>query len=150
MEQIDNDFKQAMISKDELGLSVSRLLKSAIKNAEIDKGSELDDESVILVIEKQAKQRRDSIEQFDKAGRTDLSEKEKAELAIIEKYLPEKMSEEDVRAIVSKIVSENAGQDGSTGSPQAFGRVMGMAMGKLKGQADGAMVQKIVRELMGS
>jgi len=141
-EQIDNDFKQAMISKDELGLSVSRLLKSAIKNAEIDKGEELDDAGIITVIEKQAKQRRDSIEQFDKAGRGDLSEKEKAELEIIEKYLPEKMSEEDVRAIVQKIVSENEGQD--------FGRVMGAAMGQLKGQADGAMVQKIVRELMES
>jgi uncharacterized protein YqeY len=149
-EQIDNDFKQAMISKDELGLSVSRLLKSAIKNAEIDKGAELDDEAVVAVVEKQAKQRRDSIDQFDKAGRTDLSEKEKAELVIIEKYLPEKMSEEEIRTVVSGVVADNAGQDGSAGSPQDFGRVMGMAMGQLKGKADGALVQKIVRELMES
>lgn len=141
-EQIDKDFKQAMVTKDELGLSVSRLLKSAIKNAEIDKGAELNDEAVVAVVEKQAKQRRDSIEQFDKAGRTDLSSREMAELKIIEKYLPEKMSEEEVRNIVSGIVAKNTGQD--------FGRVMGMAMGQLKGQADGALVQKIVRELMES
>lgn len=139
-EQIDIDFKKAMVEKDELGLSVSRLLKTAIKNVEIEKRSEIDDEAVVAVIEKQAKQRRDSIEQFDKAGRTDLSEKEKAELVIIEKYLPEKMPEADVRQTIEKILAENAGAD--------FGRIMGKSMSELKGQADGDLVQKIVRELM--
>lgn len=136
--QINESANQALTQRDELGLSVFRLLKSAIKNAEIAKGHELTEEETIAVLEKQAKQRRDSIEQFEKANRVDLAEKEKAELEIISKFLPEKMTEEDIRATVKEVVGSNEGAD--------FGRIMGMAMGKLKGQADGATVQKIVRE----
>lgn len=139
--QINESANQALTQRDELGLSVFRLLKSAIKNAEIEKGHELTEEETITVLEKQAKQRRDSIEQFEKANRVDLAEKEKAELEIISKFLPEKMGEEDVRAIVKEEIAQNEGAD--------FGRIMGMVMGKLKGQADGTTVQKIVREELG-
>jgi uncharacterized protein len=141
-EQIDEKMKQAMRDKSETELSLFRMLKSSIKNVEIAKGHELEDTEVMAVLEKEAKQRRDSIEQFEAGGRADLAETEKKELAIIEAYLPEKMGEEEVRKAVSEVIAANPEAD--------FGKVMGMAMGKLKGQADGAMVQKIVREEMGA
>lgn len=140
-EDIEEQLKQAMIAKDELTLSVLRMVKSAVKNMEIEKGHELDDAEMIAVLEKQAKQRKDSIEQYDAGNRADLSEREKSELTLIEKFLPEKMGEDEVREIVKKKVTELAGQD--------FGRVMGAVMGELKGKADGGLVQKIVKEEMG-
>lgn len=140
-EQIENATNQALTQQDKLGLSVFRLVKSAIKNTEIEKGRELTDEEVIVVLEKQAKQRKDSIEQFENAKRQDLADKEKAELSLIEKFLPEKMGEEEIRSIVKDKVAELPDQD--------FGRVMGAAMAELKGKADGATVQRIVREEMG-
>jgi uncharacterized protein len=149
-EQIDEKMKQAMRDKSETELSLFRMLKSSIKNVEIAKGHELEDAEVMAVFEKEAKQRRDSIEQFEAGGRADLAETEKKELAIIEAYLPEKMGEEEVRKAVQEAIAAVEKTDGSASSPQSFGKVMGMAMGKLKGQADGAMVQKIVREEMGA
>lgn len=140
-QQIDENMMRAMKEKSETELSLFRMLKSSIKNTEIAKGHELEDDEVLVVLEKEAKQRKDSIAQYESGGRADLAEVEKKELAIIEAYLPEKMSEEDVRKVVREVIEGNAGAD--------FGRVMGMAMGKLKGQADGALVQKIVREEMG-
>ena len=149
MDQIDELFKKSMSEKDEVSLSVARLLKSAIKNAEIEKKSELSDDEVMAVLTKQAKQRRDSIEQYEKGGRPELAEKERAELVIIEKFLPEKMDEGKIREIVKKKVAEHEG-DPSTGSGQVdFGRVMGAVMGELKGKADGGTVQKIVKEELG-
>lgn len=138
LDQIDEMFKKAMTEKDEVSLSVARLLKSALKNAEIEKKGELSDEDVLVVLEKQAKQRRDSIEQYEKGGRPELAEQEKKELEIIEKFLPEKMSEDEIREVVKRKIAELEGQD--------FGRVMGAVMGELKGKADGGIVQKIVKE----
>lgn len=140
--EIEGGIKKAMVEKDELSLSTLRLLKSAIKNAEIEKGSELDDAEALVVLEKQAKQRRDSIDQYEKGDRPELAEKEKKELEMIEKFLPAKMGEDEVREVVKKVVSENEGAD--------FGRVMGAAMGQLKGKADGSVVQKIVKEELGA
>lgn len=139
-EQIEDMMKKAMIEKDELSLPLSRMLKSVIKNEEIDKGHELDDEETIAVFEKQAKQREDSIEQFEKGERSDLADHEKAELEIIKKFLPEKMGKDEIREVVKKKVAELSGQD--------FGRVMGVVMGELKGKADGGTVQRIVKEEM--
>jgi uncharacterized protein len=149
-EQIDDKMKQAMRDKAEAELSLFRMLKSSIKNVEIDKGHELEDDEVLVVLEKEAKQRRDSIAQYEAGDRADLAETEKKELAIIEQYLPEKMGEDEVRKAVQDAISAVEKADGSASSPQSFGKVMGMAMGKLKGQADGALVQKIVREEMGA
>lgn len=140
IEQIDERMKKAMVEKDELNLPLMRMLKSVIKNAEIEKKKELDDAEVIAVLEKQAKQRKDSIEQYETGGRKDLADHEKAELAVIEEFLPEKMSDEDIRAIVKKKVAEMSGED--------FGKVMGACMGELKGKADGGTVQRIVKEEM--
>lgn len=145
-DQIDELFKKSMSEKDEISLSVSRLLKSAIKNAEIEKKSELSDDDVLAVLEKQAKQRRDSIEQYEKGGRPEMAKQEKTELAIIEKFLPEKMGEDEIREIVKKKVYELEGHP-SAGSGQVdFGRVMGAVMGELKGKADGETVSKILKE----
>jgi uncharacterized protein len=141
-QQIDEKMTEAMKEKSADTLNLFRMLKSSIKNAEIAKGHELEDEEVLVVLEKEAKQRRDSIEQYEAGGRADLAEVEKKELAVIEAYLPEKMGEAEVRDAVKAVIAENDGAD--------FGRVMGAAMGKLKGQADGDLVQKIVREEMGA
>lgn len=139
--QIEEAAQKALVEHNERELGVFRMLKSAIKNKEIDLGHDLSDEEVVAVLENQAKQRRDSIDQFEKAGRNELAATEKAELEIISKYLPEKMSEEDIRPIVKQKVAELAGQD--------FGRIMGAVMGELKGKADGATVQKVVKEELG-
>lgn len=140
--QIDEKMKEAMRSKDVEALSLFRMLKSAIKNEEISKKAELEDSDIIAVLEKQAKQRKDSIEQYEQGGRSDLANKEKSELEVINKFLPEKMSEEDVRETVkTKIASMPDAQ---------FGQVMGACMSELKGKADGQLVQNIVKEEMGS
>lgn len=140
-DQIDELFKKAMSDKDEVSLSVARLLKSALKNAEIEKRGELSDDDVLAVLEKQAKQRRDSIEQYKKGGRPELAEKEKQELAIIEKFLPEKLDENEVRKVVKEKVAA---------IPEAqFGQVMGAVMSELKGKADGGTVSKILKEELG-
>lgn len=140
-EQIAEMATSAMKEHKELELGLFRMVKSAIKNTEIEKGHELSDEEVMAVLEKQAKQRRDSIEQYQNGGRSDLAQRESAELELIEKLLPEKMNEEEVRAIAKNKIAELEGQD--------FGRVMGSVMGELKGKADGATVQRIVKEEMG-
>lgn len=140
-EQIEELANSAMKEHKELELGLFRMIKSAVKNTEIEKGHELTDEEVLGVLEKQAKQRRDSIQQYQDGGRQDLADKETAELKLIEALLPEKMSEEEVRQSVRDMVSELSGQD--------FGRVMGAVMAQLKGKADGALVQKIVKEEMG-
>jgi uncharacterized protein YqeY len=139
-EQLDSKLKDSMIAKDEAIVSLLRMIKSSIKNAEIAKGHDLEDPEILVVLEKEAKQRKDSIDQFTAGNRLDLAEKEKFELNIIESYLPEKMSEEEIREVVKKVAGDNSGSD--------FGRVMGAVMGELKGKADGALVQKIVKEVM--
>ncbi|MBW6431786.1 GatB/YqeY domain-containing protein [Patescibacteria group bacterium] len=140
--QIDEKMKEAMRSQDVEALSLFRMLKSAIKNEEISKKAELEDADIIAVLEKQAKQRKDSIEQYEQGGRPDLADKEKSELKVIEEFLPEKMNEEEIRETVkAKIASMPDAQ---------FGQVMGACMSELKGKADGQLVQNIVKEEMGS
>ncbi len=140
--QIEERFKKALTERDEADLSLFRMLKSSIKNREIELGHELTDEEMTVLLEKEAKQRRDSFEQFKAGGRTELAAKEETELSTIESFLPEKMGEEDVRKIVKEIVASNKDAD--------FGKLMGMVMGQLKGKADGGLVQKIVKEVTGA
>lgn len=144
-EQIFSDLKEAMKAKDQDKLRVLRSLKAKLMVAEIAerKGGEgsLSDEATIQVITKAAKQRKESIDQFTKGGRTDLVANEEVELAIIEAYLPEMMSEEELR----KIVINKINVVGASG-PQDMGKVMGLLMGELRGKADGALVSKIVKE----
>jgi uncharacterized protein len=143
-QKLQDDLKQSMLARDELKTSTLRMLKSAIGYYEIEKGGagyEATDEDVLLVINKQAKQRKDSIEQFNAAGRQELSEKEMKELAILQAYLPEQMGEEEIR----KLVDEAIAQTGASG-PSEMGKVMAALMPKVKGKADGSLVSAIVKE----
>jgi len=142
--QLQDELKQAMLSKDSIKTSVLRMLISAIGYAEIQKGGAgyvATEEDVLAVIQKEAKQHKDSIEQFKNAGRQDLVDKESSELQILSAYLPAQMEESEVR----KIVTETITQVNAT-SPADMGKVMGALMPKLKGKADGGLISKIVKE----
>lgn len=124
-----------------------RMADSMIKNTEIEKMKKeegLSDEEVIEVLSRAVKQRKDSISQYETGGRADLAEKEKGEIDILMEYLPKQMREEEVRQAVKEIIA----QSGAT-SKAEIGKVMGMAMGRLKGQADGNLVKKIAEEELG-
>jgi len=145
IDQLNNDLKESMKSGDKFRTEVLRGLKSAIKYAEIEARGEMSDQDVETVITRQAKQRRDSIEEFKKGGREDLVERESAELAIIETYLPEQMPEDDIRATVEAAIAELGVTD-----MKGMGLVMKRVMADLQGQADGKIVNQIVRECLSS
>lgn len=145
-QQLKDQLKEAMLAKDTLRTSVIRFILSGITYYEIQKGGagyEATDEDVMAVINKEVKQRKDSIEQFQNAGRQDLVDKEQAELTILETYLPEQMSEEEVK----KLVGEAVAQTGAS-APSDMGKVMGALMSKVKGKADGTLVSRLVREAL--
>ena len=130
-----------MLSKDNVTRDTLRMLISEIKRYEIDNRVEADDSVVLATLKKMIKQRKDSIEQFEKGGRSDLSKIEKDELLILDKYIPEMMSEEAIDELVSKTISEV----GATG-PQDMGKVMGHLKGSIGDSADMGLVSKIVKE----
>jgi hypothetical protein len=142
-EQIDQDLKDAMRSRDKFRTQTLRSLKSAIKYAEIETGSELNDPDIVAVIAKQAKQRRDSIAEFEKGGRADLVEKETGELDILESYLPAQLSEETIKEKAQAVIAELGVTD-----MKSMGQVMNRLMAELKGQADGKVVNQVVRQLL--
>ncbi len=142
-EKIDQDMKQALKAGEKERLTVLRGLKSELKYKQIDKVDELTDDDAIAVLSSAAKKRRESIEQFQKGGREDLVKKEQAELAIITSYLPEQLSEEKLHQIISDAIAES-GAD----SPQKVGLVMKVVMPKIKGQADGKLVNKLAMEIL--
>lgn len=139
--------KAAMIDKDAKRLGTLRLLISAMRNEEIakmKKGEGLTDEEAITVISREVKKRRDSIEQYGAASRADLVDQEKAELEILSSYMPAQMGEDEVRTIVEATIKEV----GATGAKD-IGQVMKALMPKVKGKADGGMVNRIVKEKLG-
>lgn len=143
-EKILFDLKESLKSGDAFKRDVLRFLSGSIKNAEIEKRKKeegLDDQEVMEVVRKSIKQRKDSIEQYEKGGRTDLAEKEKKELEIISVYLPAQMDKSKVREEIKKIISESGEI-----SPKDFGKIMGISMKKLQGQTDGSVVKKILEE----
>ena len=142
-ETLQDDLKKAMRSGDVMRRSVIRMLRSEIHNREIESRSELDDAATIQLLGRQAQQRRDSIEAFERAEREDLVEKERAELAIIMEYLPEQLSGEELLEIVRSAVE----QVGASG-PQDMGKVMGAVMPKVRGKAEGREVNRIASELL--
>ena len=142
-DQLNDDLKESMRGGDKTRTQTLRTLKSAIRYAEIEVGNELDDPGVLGVIAQQAKQRRDSIAEFKKGGRDDLVEQESAELAILESYLPDQMSEAQIRAKAETVIAEQGVTD-----MKGMGQVMKQLMAELKGQADGKVVNQIVRELL--
>lgn len=145
-DQLRTDLREAMRARDAVRRNTIRMLEAAIKNAEIErrqKSGELAEADVLAILQRQVKQRRDSIEQFEQGGRDDLAEKERAEIAIIEAYLPQQLSREDIVAR-ARAVAEQVGASG----PGDRGKVMGPLMRELRGLADGAMVNAVVGELL--
>ncbi len=130
--ELEADLKEAMKLRDEVRLTTLRLLKSALKNYQIEIGHDLSMQETLSVLQKEAKKHQDSIEQYKKANRQDLANEEEAELKVIEKYLPEQMPE----AEVEKLVEEAIKQTGATG-PADMGKVIGMVREKADGAADG-------------
>lgn len=144
-EKINNDLKTAMLAKQEATVRGLRAIKSAIILAKTEKGAggTITNEKEMQLLQKMLKQRKDSISEFEKANRTDLVQKEKEEMEVIEKYLPAMMSEEDIREAVKKIIAET----GAT-SQKEMGKVMGAASKQFAGKADNGLVSQIVKSLL--
>lgn len=141
--QIDNDLKAALLGGDRFRADVLRGLKAAILNEEVAKGARedgLDDSSVEQLIAREVKKRLDSVNQYTEAGRPELAESEKAEADILNEYLPEQLSEEEIQKVVNEVIAE-LGVSG----PQAMGQVIGAVKGKLGNAADGATVARLVK-----
>ena len=136
-----NDMKSAMKAGEKAELGALRNLIGKVKAKQIDSGKTLTDDECIKVMATSAKQLKDSIHQYKNGGRDDLAENEAFELSIVERYLPEQMSDDDVRAIVQKTITDVGAE-----SMKDMGKVMGVAMQAVGGEADGSIVQKMVRE----
>ena len=160
-QKIQEDFKKFLKGKKEIEVSTLRMLKAAIfnrekekryklsqqkpdlKEKELEKESQLTDEEIVQVIFSEIKKRKESILLFEKGKREDLVEKEKEEIKILERYLPEQMPEEEIKKIASQVIKEIGATE-----PRDMGKVMANLMSKLKGKADGSLVSKIVKELL--
>lgn len=141
-DKIQSHLAEAMRTKEALRLSVLRMMKSAVKNKEVDKMKPLEENEVIAVLNTLVKQRKDSVEQFRKGGREELAQKEEAEIKIIEEYLPAAASEEDIRRAIDEAVQETGAS-----SVKDMGRVMKAALARLAGKgADGSRVSQLVKE----
>ena len=139
-DQITEDMKTAMRAKDSERLGTIRLLQAAMKQKEVDERITLDDAAVVAIVDKLIKQRKDSITAFEGAGRQDLADKEKAEMAVLQAYLPERMSAEETLAAVKAIVAEV-----SASGPGDMGKVMGVVKTRLAGKADMGQVSAAVK-----
>ncbi|MBQ7477643.1 MAG: GatB/YqeY domain-containing protein [Selenomonadaceae bacterium] len=142
-DRISEDMKAAMKAHEKDRLAVIRMVRSAIRQTEIDGKKDLDDEGVIAVISKELKMRKDSLEEFRKGGRDDLVEKTQAEIDVLLPYLPEQLSEDEVKALVKEAVEQTG-----AASVKDMGKVMGVLMPKVKGRADGKMVNSIVKGML--
>ncbi|MGD0355403.1 MAG: GatB/YqeY domain-containing protein [Dehalococcoidia bacterium] len=143
-EKLNTDLKTAMRARDEVRMLVLRSLLSAMNYAEIAKQKKLDDSSVIEVISREIKQRRESIEAYEKGNRPDLVVKEKAEMAILQEYMPAQMGRDEITALAQKVIEEVGAK--AAGDK---GKVMQKLMPQVKGKADGGEVNSIVTELLG-
>ena len=139
-EQITEDMKAAMRAKDSDRLGTIRMLLAAVKQKEVDERVEVDDVMLVAIVDKLIKQRKDSISQFAAAGRQDLADKESAELKVLEAYLPQRLSETEIKAEVAAIVTELGAK-----GPADMGKVMGAVKGRLAGKADMGLVSAAVK-----
>lgn len=142
-EKIATDYNRALKSGDKVRVAILRMVKSAIKNREIEKGEALGDDEIEGVFRSFVKRAKESIEQFSTAGRTDLVEKEESELAIIQEYLPRQFSEDETREIIRNAIAET----GAAG-PRDLGKVMKAVMAKGKGQVDGKLANVLLKEML--
>lgn len=144
-EQLMADFKQALKDRDETAKNTISLARAAVKQYEVDNREELDDAGILTLLQKQVKMRNDALSDFEKAGRQDLIDAYKSEIAVLKKYLPEQLSPEKI----AEIVRETAGSMGIEGGKENMGKLMGAVMGKTKGLADGNEVRKQVMAFLG-
>jgi uncharacterized protein YqeY len=142
-ERLQSDMAVAMREGDSAKRDTLRMLLAAVKQVEVDERRTLDDNGVQDVISKQAKQRRESIADAEKAGRADLVAQEQAELTLIEQYLPQMMSRDELRSLAAQVISETGVSDA-----KGMGQVMSRLMPQVKGRADGRLVNEVVRELL--
>lgn len=143
LQKLDNDLKVSLKASDSLKVSVLRMAKAALKNRQIDKGGELSEGEIISVLSSLSKQRKESIELFSKGGREDLAEKERQELAILQSYLPEQVPEKELDRIIAEAIKES-----SAAGIKDIGKVMKLVMPRLKGSADGKLINQKVKELL--
>ena len=140
-EQLMADLKEAMKAKDDIRKNTISFARAAVKQYEVDNREELDDEGIIKILTKQVKMRKDALADFEKAGRTDLADDYKAEIEILEKYLPEQMSKEEIL----KIVQATKEELGLEGTKKEMGKFMGAVMKKVGGNADGNTVREVIQ-----
>ena len=143
-ETLNNDIKSAMKTKDKETLAVLRMIKTAVQAAEIDKKEELNAEEELTILAREAKQRRESLAEFVKAGRDELVAKTEAEIEIVERYLPKQLSVEEVKEVIATV----AERIGAT-TQKEFGKLMGAVMQELKGKADGNVIKEQVKAHLG-
>lgn len=143
-ERLSADFKEALKTKDVTKKNVVNMARAAIKQYEVDHREELDDAGIIEVLTKQVKMRKDAIADFEKAGRTDLLDVYKAEIEVLQAYLPAQLTEDEVREIVEKAIADN----GIELEKKNMGKVMKAVMPLVKGRADGGIVKKVVDSIM--
>lgn len=144
-EKIADDLKHAMKAKDAFRLSCLRMLKSSIKNKQVEIGRELEDEEIQKVISSLVRKNKEAADEFRAGGREDLATKEESEVSLLYEYLPEQLTHEKMKEIVKEVISGLSAE-----SPKDLGRVMKAAMARMAGQAEGKEVNKIARELLGS
>ena len=144
-QRLTDDMKAAMKSGDKHSLGVIRLANAAIKQKEVDERIELDDAQVLAVLEKMVKQRRDSVSQYEAAGREDLATIERDEIVVVERYLPAKLDEASIIAAIDAAIAETG-----AASPADIGKLMGVLKPRLAGQADMGLVSKLVKQQLGA
>jgi uncharacterized protein YqeY len=144
-EQLRADLKTALRERDPVRKSAIRMALAALKNARVEKNADLTEDEMVAVLAKEVKQRRNAMAEFERAGRQDLVASEAAELAVLESYLPEALSEEAIVELAREVIAETRAD-----SPRQMGQVMGALMPRVRGRADGRQVSQIVRELLAS
>ncbi|MNO24191.1 glutamyl-tRNA(Gln) amidotransferase subunit E [compost metagenome] len=142
-ERLNEDMKQAMKSQDKFKLSTIRMVRATMKNLEIDLKRTLNDNEVLDILSREIKQRKDALQEFEKAGREDLASNVRAEAEIIAGYLPEQLTEEEIKVIVQQTIQETGAS-----SKAEIGKVMSALMPKVKGRADGKLVNQTVQQLL--
>lgn len=145
LKRFDNDLREALKASESAKVSVLRMVKAAAKNKQIEKGRELTDDEIVSVLSSMVKQGRESIEQFTKGGRMDLARNEEREVAILQAYMPQQLSHDELDRIILDAI-----QEASARTPQDMGKVMRVLMPRVKGVADGKYVNQRVKELLES
>ncbi|MFN4182058.1 MAG: GatB/YqeY domain-containing protein [bacterium] len=142
-EKIDEDYRNALKQRDALTCDVLRMLKSTLKNLQIEKGRTLQDEEILQAVSREAKKRKEAIAEFEKSQRLDLKEKEEKELAILSRYLPQQLSDDELLTIIREVAEQIQPR-----GQKDFGKMMKEVMAKVKGKAEGSKVSELVRSFL--